>query len=359
MRQESEQQIQFALNNMPGAIQYILDAEKKHPNRIDIVQNSMSERNHQNLSAQKETPATPMSATFGAPSQPMSAFGAPSMGAPNGAFGQPSTLGSKPNPFATQPALRLPSFGAPSQSGGSGAFSQPSALGQKPNPFSAPSGGAFSSVANSGNAFAQTPQPASNPFAQPPSQPSNPFAQNFQPAPFGAPSPVPKNPFAATPTPQPPTRNPFTAEPKIDPFTSAAADSFKPAPNGAASINPFGEPAPAAAPSFQPAAPGAPSQHPPLSSYATSGPGGRLATFKGRRVIYKDGQPGYEGPDRTWQKIWFPNGAPPINKDSEMEDAMYDDQSKAGYVTVQQTGTFPGNVMPMVPPKQEWCLWDF
>jgi len=81
--------------------------------------------------------------------------------------------------------------------------------------------------------------------------------------------------------------------------------------------------------------------------------------FKGNRVIYKDGQPGFEDRNHTWQKIWFPEGAPIMNKDTEMEDALYDDKTKEAYMHLRRTGTFPDDVMPMLPPKREWCLWDF
>ena len=81
--------------------------------------------------------------------------------------------------------------------------------------------------------------------------------------------------------------------------------------------------------------------------------------FKGKRVVYRDGEPGFERRDRSWEKIWFPQGAPQLNGDTEMEDAAYDEQTKAAYMHVRQTGTFEGNLMPMLPPKRDWCLWDF
>jgi nucleoporin NUP42 len=390
--QAAEHQIQNALDNINGAIDYILAAENKHPNRIDIVQDAMAPRNNKSVFAEGKT-TTPFQAansesnTFGAPTQPaLSTFGAPTIVSANGAFGQPSAFGSKPNPFtaSSQPAFGTPTFGAPSQSGAGGSFGQPAALGQKPSPFGAPSGGGFSSFANSGNTFGQPSQPArSNPFAAP-SQSA--LANGASYTPFGAPSPAPKNPFGA-PSSQTPAPNPFgeASAPKSNPFVSgtpAAANPFSTAQrtppansnnfgtpsNGTnqASVNPFGQSAPTvgvnsfnSAPSaYQPATSGD-TQHPPLSSYATIGPNNRLSMFKGRRVVYKDGQPGFEGRDRIWQKIWFPEGAPMMNKDSEMEDVKYDDQTKAAYMSLRQTGNFPGDVMPFRPPKREWGLWDF
>jgi nucleoporin NUP42 len=81
--------------------------------------------------------------------------------------------------------------------------------------------------------------------------------------------------------------------------------------------------------------------------------------FKGRSVVYRNGEPGFKGNDGSWEKIWFPEGAPPFYGDTEMEDAAYDGQTKAAYMHVRQTGAFERGVMPMLPPKREWCLWDF
>ena len=367
MKEATEQQIQFALNNIEGAIKYILDAEKKHPNRIDVVRDSMSEGVNQNVFAQKAVLSsfrTPMPTinTIDTPSQ--SAFGQPTFGTPS----QPFAPGSKPNPFAPSRAIiNQPSFGAPSQPGRGGAFGQPSALGQKLSPFySAPSGDAFVSFANAGSAFGEHSKPGPNVFAAP-SQPATVNIFTSSPIPFGAPPPVPKNPFANPST----NSNPFTsnlgnldATKSNSPFPSTAAlasNPFRAEPSATnpTNVNPFGKPAHDASPSYQPAISGETTHHPPLNSYATAGPNGRLETFKGRRVVYKDGQPGFEGRNRTWQKIWFPTGPPTINKDTEMEDGAYDDETKRAYVNLQQTGIFQNDVMPMVPPKQEWCLWDF
>jgi nucleoporin NUP42 len=420
--QASEQQIQVALSNIDGAIAYILEAKDKHPNRIDIVQQSMSGTQQNNNAFARGTNSNsfqaanttsnafgvpnqqPTTSAFGAPSQPAttSAFGAPSTGSTSGAFGQPSALGSRPNPFAApaQSAFGKPAFGASSQPGAGGAFGQPSALGQKSNAFGAPSGGGFSAFANAGTTFGLPSQPATtSAFGQPsqnkssnafgaPSQPapSNPFgapsaaANPFSGAsstPFGAPSPASKNPFGV-PSSQAPAANPFGGSaPKANPFASApvaAANPFgNPQPNPPAASNPFGRqpngpiadaspfgnPVSNSAPSYQPITTGNSTQHPQLESYVTFGPNGTLATFKGKRVVYKNGLPGFVREDKTWERIWFPEGPPQLNKDTEMEDSAYDEETKAAYMYVRQHGKFKDGVMPLLPPKREWVLWDF
>jgi len=466
--QAAEQQIRTALNDVDGAINYIIKAENEHPNRIDIVRESQatstgSQRGvfshaegSNSLAPPYQPAATP---AFGAPTQPgtfgqqpggnfgqsstlgqrPNPFGAPSgaFGQPTGgggAFGQPSALGQKPNPFGT-PA---PAFGSTMQLGGGGAFGQPSALGQKPSPFGAPPGafgqpsGAFgqpSTLGQKPNPFggqpvapvpfgAAPPATQTNPFGAPSGQSQNPFgAQNSsaQPipfgassAPFGAPSPAPKNPFAAA---SQTTSNPFGGTPisQPNPFgtTPATAPSNpfgSPQPTSQQALNPFGnlqttsqlatnpfgqQPTPqqAANPFFQdtlnapqplsasatpfgalPSQPSQPStngfsaigtEHPPVSSYSTSDASGHLLTFKGKRVVYKDSEPGTQSFDGTWQKIWFPDGPPPYNKWAEVEPEKYTEEVKTAYQNARRNGVFDGGVIPLVPPKQAWCQWDF
>ena len=416
--QASEQQIQTVLDNVDGAINFIVSAEKDHPNRVDIVQMSNSGTGQNTNAFSQGSPSNQFQLTpsnvnaFGAPSQQAttSAFGAPS----TGAFGQPSALGQKPNPFGAP----TQSFGAPSQLGAAGAFGSPSALGQKPNPFGAPSGGSgptsapFSSFATNPNPFAKAPQAASsnafgaasqpaqaNPFGQPSGQSPNPFQSSDQPShpnpfgntssmPFGAPSPAGKNPFGAADT-QPPAPNPFgaTAAPP-NPFGAApttaavvpnpfgnpqpnppATNTFGGPSNGLNPIdpNPFGNPQPAApanplgnAPQpYQPVVNGDAGVHPPLNTYASKGPNGKLTMFKGRRVDYRDNLPGFLNADGSWERIWNPEGPPPPYKDTQLPDSDYDDSTEAAYMHLRQTGSFPEGAMPTLPPKREWCLWDF
>ncbi|PVH76025.1 hypothetical protein DL98DRAFT_574676 [Cadophora sp. DSE1049] len=432
--QASEQQIQTAASNIDGAINFIINSEKEHPNRIDIVRGGQAGAGSQpnpfnsQPSFQQQSPAPNPFAGASQLSQATPAFGAPSgpaFGAPStlgGAFGQPSALGPKPNAFGSA----NPAFGAPTQLA-AGGFGQPSALGQRPNPFGAPTANTstpaaapFSSFAGTSNSFGQKPafgaptqpatanpfgapsQPTSNAFGPPsnafgaPSQTAqpNPFGQpsnsntnsnpfggqsNPQPNPlggsqpaFGEPSPA-KNPFGAPTQPSQALQNPFgaptTAQP--NPFASAAATASAPP-----AVNPFGPPATGTssssngnpfAPQSQPQPAmnghgpnvqlGAP--HPQTSSYISKDPSGRLTVFKGKRVIYKDDEPGFTGPDGSWQRIWFPDGPPVFNKDTQVDESMYDDTIEAAYLHAKQTGSFQGGMMPLLPPKREWCHWDF
>ncbi|CAG8982460.1 hypothetical protein HYALB_00009954 [Hymenoscyphus albidus] len=435
--QASQQQIQTILNDVDGAINYIIQAEKDHPNRLDIVKQGptgTSQANPLNVASQTTGGA------FGAPSQP--AFGAPS-----GAFGQPSNLGQKPNPFGQPSALgQTPGpFGQPSSLGQNpnpfgqpstlrqtaSPVGQPSALGQKPTPFGAPSSafgqpsstpspfgqpsapsntfgasstapGAFGqpSLPAANNAFGQ---PAANPLAQSspfpfgapsqaatsnpfgaPSQPaaSNPFGAPLQPAPsnpfgaasqppqtngfaavnqpFGGPSPAPPNPFGA---PSQPTNGSFGAAPPAasNPFGNPSTNQPNPFNTQPAAPQPFGNPNPIAA-----AVNGQAGPQRNIVEYSSSGPNGSLTMFKGKRVVYdeeKQGQgktpvPGIRNPDGTWMKIWFPTGAP-MCKDTEMDEEFYDDSVKTAYQEMSTTGRFSGGKIPLIPPKREWCSWEF
>jgi nucleoporin NUP42 len=100
--------------------------------------------------------------------------------------------------------------------------------------------------------------------------------------------------------------------------------------------------------------------HVPLESYSTNGPDGRLTSFKGKRVEYKDGRAGTLNPDGTWSTIWFPDGPPPrYSKDAQMEESDYDGATAAAYEFMSKTGTFENAVMPLLPPKAEWISWNF
>ncbi|KAE9369623.1 hypothetical protein N431DRAFT_380850 [Stipitochalara longipes BDJ] len=435
--QAADQQMQTALNDVDGAINYIIRAENDHPNRIDICKESQAASAGSQRGVFQRTQEYPVetrsqpaiSPAFGAPAQP-GAFGQPTGGAfgqsstlgqkPNpfgapsgafgqpsgGAFGQPSALGQKPNPFGA-PA---PAFGAPTQLGGGGAFGQPSALGQKPSPFGAPSGafsqpsgGAFgqpSALGQQPNPFGGQPpapapfgapsQPQVNPIGAPSGQNPNPFGAvnpisqsnplGATPAPFGAPSPAPKNPFGApsqpapnpfggTPIPQP---NPFGAAP--GPAPAAASPFGTPQPPSQPAANPFGNPQstprpaatpfgnpPPAQPQTQPYTNGSSSltEHPPLSKYSTRDSNGHLLTWKGKHVVYKDGLPGTQSFDGTWEKIWFPDGPPAPDKWAEAEPELYTEDVKNAYEHARRNGVFDGGMIPLVPPKQEWCQWDF
>ncbi|KAJ8063862.1 hypothetical protein OCU04_007717 [Sclerotinia nivalis] len=423
--QEADQQIQNALYDVDGAINYIIAADNKHPNRNDYCQQNTStdqtpwlQRNDRPAGSNAfGAPSQTITSTFGQPStqtssafaqqpiQNVAAFGQPSsqnssafggtpqgfgavqQGGASGGFGQPSALGQKPS-----------AFGQPSQiEQGAGAFGNPSAMGQKANPFGAPSNSGmnsgqpgFSNFGGTSNAFGQpNPNPlggafGSNPLppgiqqsqVNPMSQDNNPlapvnsFGQPAQSNPFGAnsgtnqafgaPSPAPKNPFGA-PSPQPTNdmQNQFTNPgPQTQQFGNR--QNFEnlnmiagaPSARSDSNMNTF-------SPNFRPP----PSnvnivQHPPAESYIRTGHGGKLESFNGLPVMYKDGEPG-TNINGKWHKIWCPKGYTGPNKTTEMENAVFDEQTTAAYLQARRTGTFPGGVMPCIPPKREWCLFNF
>ncbi|KID78620.1 Nucleoporin AMO1 [Metarhizium brunneum] len=278
--QNAQQQMQNAVRNIDEAARFVVEAESKHPNRLDVCRegsqgapfgefqvgkrpsgiaqpaqanpfstDSTTTASPFGQAAAQPTPSafgqpaalgqrpnpfgTPAfgqpaqpSSAFGQPSQPSSAFGqqssqpaAPAFGQPSqptSAFGQASTLGAKPSPFGT------PSFGQSAQPTNSqpGGFGQPSQLGAKPNPFA--SGGA----ANQGSSpfgslgtanNAQAPV-AVNPFAS-----SNADQINATPNPFASNNSNQNN--TGQPSPfgqQQPTQNqsPFGQASRPNPFAS-------------------------------------------------------------------------------------------------------------------------------------------
>ncbi|KAK4675239.1 hypothetical protein QC764_001550 [Podospora pseudoanserina] len=353
--------------------------------------------------------ATP--SPFGQPAAP-SAFGQPaSLGASNpfgkpasSGFGQPSALGGGNKVFgqAAAPAFGQSGFGQTTQA--PSAFGQPAALGATPSPFAA------------ATAAANTAQQNPSPFGQPAQNPSPfgapapPAANGFRqpaatPSPFGAPAAAPaSNPFGAasqpaqnTPSPfgQPaaPAANPFgqpaPAAAAPSPFGAPAAPTATPSPFGApaattAAPSAFGQPVTAPAPSpfggttatapqptpqqgVGPYGPGATRSHPPLSSYASKNPDNTLGMFKGRPVMYEvvksQGEkpiPVIRGFDGSIQKIWNPNGAPNYTAETEAEPEKYNDPTvQRQWMMFVETGRFENGIMPEVPPKREFCVWDF
>ncbi|KAK4120543.1 hypothetical protein N657DRAFT_649043 [Parathielavia appendiculata] len=440
LQQNIQQQIQHTVNNIPMAIQYIVEAGNKHPNRIDRCKEATggagpggafgSRANAFQTTAPPSnpfgSPTAPQTtaSTFGqaaALSQKPSPFGAaafgqaaqpaaPAFGQPatlggttafgnpaqtTSAFGQTSTLGAKPNPFAA-PALAQPAQPAGSAFGHS-AFAQRATLGTKPNPFGAPSGG-------SAFAAATQPAPATSPFGQPAQQAHNtsPFGQpaSDQPAsnPFGQPATAqaaspfrqPATAAGATWPQQNPAVNPFgapaAATAPANPFGQPATTTPFAAPTAATTTtsgpNPFGQPttavptstAAAAAvshgsgsgPGSGPYSPGATRQHPDISTYSSHNSDQTLRMFKGKPVMYvapKDGQkpvPMIRNFDGSMVRVWMPNGPPLYTDQTEAEPAKYEDPSvMQQWKAFVETGQFAGGAMPEVPPKREFCMWDF
>ncbi|KAK4204531.1 hypothetical protein QBC40DRAFT_272513 [Triangularia verruculosa] len=345
-------------------------------------------------------PAAP--SAFGQPAAP-SAFGQPAalgastnpFGKPaGGAFGQPSALGGTSKVFgqAATPAFGQSGFGQTTQA--PSAFGQPAALGATQSPFAA---AAANTTQQNAGPFGQAQQQAQkpSPFGQPAAPSANPFGQPAaNPSPFGAPQSAAAptaSPFGQAQQPAQSTPSPFgpPAAPATNPFGQPAQAAATPSPFGqpattTAAPSPFGQTAAAPAPSpfvgataaatqptpqqgQGPYGPGATRTHPPLSSYASKNPDGTLRMFKGKPVMYEVVKSQGEKPvpviknfDGTVMKIWNPNGAPNYTTETEAEPEKYNDPKvQHQWAMFVETGRFEGGVMPEVPPKREFCVWNF
>ncbi|KAK2042129.1 hypothetical protein LZ31DRAFT_586053 [Colletotrichum somersetense] len=336
---------------------------------------------------------------FGQPAQPGgssgSAFGQPSQpGVTGSAFGQASALGQKPNPFGGASSGASPFASAAAGGNSASPFGQAAQNTASPSPF----GQAAQNTTQNASPFGAPAQSNVSPFGQP-SQSAAPSAfgqpsQTASASPFGQPAqmqPAASNPFGAKPDPKPsafgsasmeahPTQQPPQ---QTSAFGQPAQLGQKPNPFGQNNTqSPFGQPAgglggggtvsnpfggqpaapaaaqqAAAAPGSGPYPPGSSRQHPPVSSYSAKGMDGRLSNWKGKPVTYRNNVPGIQAFNGAWTRIWFPDGPPNYYKDTELPDEAYDDKSKLQWQAFVQTGKFEG-IMPELPPKREFCLWD-
>ncbi|GAB0132107.1 hypothetical protein EsDP_00000551 [Epichloe bromicola] len=262
--QNAQQQMQTAVGSTQDAARFIVEAENKHPNRLDVCREGTQGAPFGEFLvgkrpvsiAQPGQAANPFSSGSGGTTTTNPFGGAAAQPTPS-AFGKPAALGQRPNPFGTpafgQPAqpssgfgqpsqpssaFRQPSaqpqaspFGQPSQSAASAlgqgaqttsAFGQPSSLGARPSPFGAPAFGhtAQPSAPTGGSVFGQVEQlggPKPNPFAPGGAvggNASSPFAAvNSSNATAPAAKPA-ANPFAsAGSAPINATVNPFSSNP--------------------------------------------------------------------------------------------------------------------------------------------------
>lgn len=86
---------------------------------------------------------------------------------------------------------------------------------------------------------------------------------------------------------------------------------------------------------------------------------GKIRTWKGRPVTYnEDDEAFFRASDGNSQRIWFPNGAPTLSNSSYVPDDAYDNDTRERYESLMRTGLFKDGVMPLLPPKREWCNWD-
>ena len=361
------------LNDIDGAIRYIVEGENQHPNRIDIC-NAKGVGPSSGIAKPPPAPFN-QSSTFGQPSAPVmsgTTFGQPSIstfGKPSSSFGQVPTLGKPTNPFGTAAG---PAFGQPPTLGAP----QTSTFGQAST---------FGKPSTATSIFGQ-PSTTPSPFGQPSNLTST-FGQPSNPSTFGKPS----NPFIQnalqTSTPgQPSQTSGFTNQP-VSAFTTGIASSNIPAQS-----NPFGQP-----PASQPSTFGQPTAATttaPFSRPANSATGfeithhtssipfgvgssgsntlpsikngstrkdarGKLIEWKGQRISYIDNEPCFKRPDGQWEKVWFPDGSPAFTKEPNPPADAYNEEMKGRYTYLREHGTFKDGVMPELPPMKDWCSWDF
>ena len=420
----AEQQIQTVVNDIEGAVRYLIDGEKQHPNRFDVCKGRgtgtiggiQSQRASQPPSAfQSATafgkPSVPTgpragSSSFGKPAFGQSATPATGFGKP--AFGQPANTSSAfGQPAFGQTASTGSAFGTPSNVGqnasgfgkaasglaqqGSG-FGQASALGGQSNPFGQATGASQpSTLGRPSTSFGQ-PASGTTGFGQLSStseQPQNAFnGQTAATSAFGKPafgntavSNTPSNAFNSNnnvtqanmfgQSRPPSVPNVFTSSPQT---ATSATTATQPSSNN----NPFSM----KSPQVNQQAFGQ-----PLAQLSTSGQGmqtgkgdtikplnggirnatiplskdsqGRLVTWNGKKVTYIDNEPCLRGKSGSWEKVWFPDGAPTYNKTPDVAQDDYDEETKENYRHMMNHGEFKDGIMPLLPPRREWSNWDF
>ncbi|KAH7028809.1 uncharacterized protein B0I36DRAFT_126330 [Microdochium trichocladiopsis] len=257
--QQAEQQMQSAVANLDGAMQFLLAGEAKHPNRHDICKQSVGRQG--GYSPDASQPPAPSSNPFGKPAgATTSAFGQPSIGAQPSAFGGGGgggAIGGTGAFGSSAPAAAAPAFGQPTAAAAAPAFGQPAAFGAKASPWgSASAGAAVATPAFGQSSFGQPAQSTAggSAFGQP--------SQIGTTSAFGQPSTLgaKPNPFGGGGS---STQSPF-GQPAQTSTTGAFGQPAQPATTSAfgqpsalgQKPNPFGAQAPAAAPSAfgQPAA---------------------------------------------------------------------------------------------------------
>jgi nucleoporin NUP42 len=90
----------------------------------------------------------------------------------------------------------------------------------------------------------------------------------------------------------------------------------------------------------------------------------KLRTWKGQPVTYvSEDNPCYAHPEdpTILVHIFFPDGPPLATtlKDAQAKDGEYTPDVEAAYKFAKQHGHFKDGLIPKVPPKTEWCSFDF
>lgn len=296
-------------------------------------------------------------ATFGRPSAPSSSqvvarFGTPAQILNNARSGQES-LPAKVSSFGqASPPAKVASFGQPSAPGWSGPG------GQRPQAGFGSGGAAFeqhgqqsSGAWTSASSFGQT---SASSFGQPSR------GQQFgsSGSAFGMPSHAPAQQQQQQQQAFQPESMPEVTM-SVDLPVDVPVDAYGAA---AATITAAAASSSLAAPSDQAHSHDGIGITPPVSTYTTRAPDGRLASFKGRQVRYVHEAPHYLRPDGGLERIWFPDGPPPLKAgradDGPADSAASSDSARAAYLHLAQHGSFQDGLIPETAPRREWVRWD-
>ena len=332
-------QMQNAVNDVDGAIKYILDGEHDHPNRIDVCKvESGRLTQHRNTA-----PGIPPISSFNQSAANRPAFGqqsAPSMsGRPVlSAFGQPSF--GQPSTFG-KPSSSTPTFGQPSVSGSSGFLqSSSSSNALSANPFQVASGPSQGPMMNQ-----STTQPNPGLFGQ-----SSVFSTT--------------SPFSQSSTQLGNSTSPKTAAPQ-NPFTNSTASRTSLDGRASTSVSdPFASKVSASQDGKFVQSLASASAPKILNGQQWAGArvrkdaNGKLTSWNGNAVSYIDGEPCYKATSGAWQKIWFPDGVPTFVNSVDIPEDRYNSETKENYAFLRDNGAFKNGVIPLLPPKREWCSWN-
>lgn len=327
----ASQQMQTTLRDPDGALHYIIAGENEHPNRLDLCSRTIT-----------VTPGPPGQGGFGQPSAPAAGgmtFGMASKPGAGGTspFGQPSQLQPANPPFGrpSQPTQQPNTFGQPSQLAGN-RFGVGSA---------APVQNAFGHPQSTG--FGQ-PQSGVSGFGQPQNNPSGfgrpAFGQLSQPARSGQLPQATRNSSSSS------MISPFSTTEQSTTSSSGFPRTSTESTMGAGSSSPWDE-------GFDPEFDGIILD---TGSYSTRDPStNKLLTWKGKSVEYADDEPCFRrDDDGKLEKIWFPDGPPPPNPDTELPIEMYDERTREAYLYLKRHGVFKDGWIPTLPPRREWVRWD-
>ncbi|KAI1905983.1 hypothetical protein LOZ61_006864 [Ophidiomyces ophidiicola] len=345
----AENQIHAILNDIEGAIKYLINGTNQHPNRIDFIDGKGMHHSGPPAPAASSQWTTP----FRQPTQAIDGFGKPSV---------PGQQQQQQQIAFGQAASGPPIFGRPSAiSQTTSDTSAPAAFGQistttqtvsqeqldcvKINTISP-----FTRVSNQSHSYRQLQRPIQGQFGTgvatgtlEPSQMKNPFRQPSSTL-------IPSTPISSG-DPQAHTNIFSSQSPMFGRETTTARPTHQlsspvPPPSTIISaniitLNPLpkltGE-----------------TQHDPMTN--------KLLVWKGQVVKYIDDEPCYQHPDNptTFVHIFFPDGAPTPDafKSSIGTPGEYTSGIETAYSYSKEHGAFKNGLMPLVPPKPEWCSFD-